>query len=380
MSREVLDILAEARPDELVPRAPVDAETRRAELAAAMAAPRETRRRRTFVRPAWGLGLAGLAAAATAVVIGVAGTGAGGDGGAPGGTQVAAPRDARTVLLAAAESTERQPATAGRYWYTATIARHYFQAGEPGARYTIADKVRGEGWTPARPGDRMWGREQNLGATPVTPADKSAWHRAGSPTRFDVRVPTAPGHKVSKPMELTLRAQPARTSSGEQTGGDKVYWLGRNVTMKDLRALPSDPARLRKSLLRWYEGHDTESSAPATADAWLFTVARGLVTDMPVTPEVRGGAFRMLAALDSVDAIGPVKDAEGRTGTAIAMTEKTENGVFQERLIIDEAGGRPLGSATVLVRPAGNTAHLPAGWTHVSAAFLDAEWTDQAPR
>lgn len=386
MSREVLDILAEARPEELDPGVRVDAGTRRRELAAAMAAPRETGRtrrtgrrgaRRTFVRPAFGLGLAGVAAA-TAVVIGIAGTG----GNAPEGgstTRLAQPRDARTVLLAAAESADRQADVVGRYWYTSTVTRHYFQVGEPGDRYTIAAKERGEGWVPAEPGDRVWGRSQEIGAVPVSQADEAAWRRAGSPTTFDVRVPVAPGHKVGKPLRLTLKPQPPETTSGEQTGGDEIFWLGRNVTMQDLRALPSDPGALKKDLLRWYEGHGTESDTPATADVWLFDTARGLITDMPVTPQVRAAAFRMLASLDTVDTIGKVRDAEGRTGTAVAMTSKTDNGVFQERVIIDEAGGRALGADTILLKPAGNTAHLPARWTYVSSAHLTTEWTDQAP-
>ncbi|MGP4026400.1 hypothetical protein [Actinomadura sp. 3N407] len=39
--------------------------------------------------------------------------------------------------------------------------------------------------------------------------------------------------------------------------GGEVFWLGRNVTVEDLRSLPSDPERLKARLMRWYEGRDT---------------------------------------------------------------------------------------------------------------------------
>jgi hypothetical protein len=60
-----------------------------------------------------------------------------------------------------------------------------------------------------------------------------------------------------------------------------------------------------------------------SSDLGPYTVAKGLITDMPVTPKVRGGAFRMLADLRTATALGRVEDAQGRPGTAIAITERT---------------------------------------------------------
>ncbi len=137
-------------------------------------------------------------------------------------------------------------------------------------------------------------------------------------------MPTSPKQK-GRLKSFTAKTAPGRpeVSSSPLVDGDKVFWLGRNVTMKDLRSLPSDPKRLKAELLRWYKGHGTESNDPMSSDEWLYQVARGLVMDMPVKPEVRAAGFRMLAALPAVKSVGKVQDPQGRTGNAIAVDEKT---------------------------------------------------------
>ncbi|MEU5876023.1 CU044_5270 family protein [Spirillospora sp. NPDC047279] len=390
MTRDVMRALAEARPEEF--GAAVDEATREAEIARAMSAsPRRTAvpaRRR--IRPMWGLGLVGAAAAA-ALVVATAGTGPGDGGGtgddgptAGGSPSVQAPvaLNARTVLLAAAERADGEPLASGAYWRVATTSRLYYQVGTPANGYTIVVTTRGEGWTPAKPRHKSYGSEQYLGARPATAADTAAWRRAGSPASFEVEVPIAPGSKIRKPP-TKLAAAPGKpqVNGSDLVDGDKVFWLGRNVTMKDLARLPSEPGALRTQLLRWYNGHSTESSSePMGSDEWLFQVTRGLITDMPVTPKVRAGAFRMLAQLKSIKAVGPVVDGEGRTGTALVMTERTGNGVLEHRVIVDEGAGRALGNETVIVKPAGMNAHLPAGSKVSSSTITEAAWTNTAPR
>jgi hypothetical protein len=88
----------------------------------------------------------------------------------------------------------------------------------------------------------------------------------------------------------------------------------------------------------------------------------------------------MLADLATVKAIGSVRDGEGRTGTAVAMVERTPNGVLEHRLIVDQRQGRALGTQIVVVRPAGVNAALPAGATLTSTSVMASGWTDTAPR
>jgi hypothetical protein len=186
-----------------------------------------------------------------------------------------------------------------------------------------------------------------------------------------------------KPRPLSLSTSPgkAHTSHSPLVDGDKVFWLGHNVTMKDLRGLPSDAGKLKAWLLRSYEGHDTESdSLPMSSDAWLFTVSVGLITDMPVTPKVRGAAFRMLAGLDTVDLLENATDAEGRQGTAVSIEEKMKGGgVLAHRLIFDRATGQGLANESVVVKRGGPQAGFEPGSVRSSVAVLEAGWTDTEP-
>jgi hypothetical protein len=347
-----------------------------------------------FRRPAWGLGLAGAVTAA-ALVATTVGTGPG-DQRTEGAAQQALPSsqapavklDARTVLLAAAERSAGQPAPAGAYWHSVAQSRYYYRTGSATDRYTIYVETRDEGWTPNAPGQDRWGRQQDLGARPATPADEAAWRRAGSPTEFKVSLPAPVKHGQAgggRAKETVIAARPregAQLSHSPLTDGDKVFWLGHNVTMKDLRGLPTDPARLKAWLLQSYAGHGTESTSDKmSSDLWLFVVAGGLITDMPVTPKVRAAAFKMLAALESVKAVGPLKDSQGRVGTAVAIVEKTKgNGVLEHRLLIDEVRGRALGKDIVVLKPAGANANRPAGSLMTSTTIVTDEWVDSPPR
>ncbi|YCK34470.1 CU044_5270 family protein [Actinomadura sp. ATCC 39365] len=375
-----MDELRAARPAHLGDR-PVDERTRAAELARAMSGPRGSRRRRAAGRPVWGL--AALAAGATAVAVVVAGNAAP----APrkqapqaGQSASATPRkvtlSAREVLLAAAEKADRQPDRTGDWWYTVTVSRHAYPAVKGG--YLVLDQQRNEEWTPRATGGEQWSRTRRLGAVPAGEADRLAWEQAGSPAGIEVVVP------MKKVAPLTLRTAPgkATTSHSPLVDGDKVFWLGRNVTMKDLRGLPDEPAKLKKWLLDSYDGHSTESSSvEMSSDTWLFTVSVGLIVSMPVTPQVRGAAFRMLAGLDSVKVIENVTDAEGRTGTAAAIQQSDERtGVRESRLIFDEATGRALGTESVVVEPRGPQKALEPGTVSSSEAVLEAGWTDAGPK
>lgn len=387
---DVLRTLREARPAELNPDAPVGDEVRRAELARAMAAPagsgvREVRTpRRSRVRPAWGLGLAGAVAAASVGVVAVASGGSDGDPKAPGHRPQAGgqPLDARTVLLAAAEKLDGASEPGGSFWHKSTVGTSSWLArGQGGERYTVLLMERSDEWAPGRPGGKMIGRVQRLGVKPASPADAAAYRRAGSPKTLSLQVPIQPSGKGGyKAMKVSTGPGPAETSSTPLVGGDKVYWLGRNVTMKQLQSLPDDPARLKKEVLRWYDGHDTESSSvPMKADAWLFRVAGSLVTELPVRPKVRAAAFRMLAGLKTVDSVGKVTDPQGRTGDAIGMTEKGVSGVVRHLLVIDPATGKALADERVLLTPSAKEPR-PAGTVLDSSSVMTMEWTDSAPK
>ncbi|GAA3711262.1 hypothetical protein GCM10022224_090970 [Nonomuraea antimicrobica] len=384
-----VDDLRAVRPAHLGDR-PVDEHTRSAELARAMAGPRQALRRRTAVRPVWGISLAGAAAAVTAVAVIVSGNGPAPDPRAPDGGPRIAPSatpdvtasttpkvklSAREVLLAAAEEADRQPDGSGAYWHSASARRTLYVAKHGG--YVVEQRSRTETWTPRALKGEQWFRSQTLGARPATEADRKAWERAGSPPEIKVAIP---GNKMKLSVALPTAARPARTERSPVANG-QVFWLGRNVTMKDLRGLPSDPDKLKKWLAKSYDGHDTESdSVPMAQDTWLFRVSVGLITDMPVTPAVRGAAFRMLADLDDVEVIENVTDAQGRHGTAVAVEERSkEFGVLQSRLVFDESSSRALAIESVVVRPGTTQIGLEPGTVWNSTALIESGWTNSKP-
>lgn len=383
----LMDRLRDARPAHLGGTA-IDERTRAAELSYAMGRPRQVAARRRWTRPVWGLALTGAAAAATAVAVITQGATAPaqaptlavatpGPSGAPHATRIEL--SASAVLLAAAEQAVRQPDTMKAYWHTATVTRGLMSVD---GGYTFVDRSRSESWTPSAAGGDTWNRSRFLGAKPATPEDEAAWRAAGAPEELRVKVPGKKGELI-----LPTRPGKERVESYPPVDGDKVFWLGRNVSVKDIRRLPSDPAELKAWLLRSYAGHGTESSdTPMSSDEWLFTVASGLITDMPVTSATRGAAFRMLAALKSIEVQHDVTDAEGRTGTAVGIKQKshvrdgdTPDGVLRARLIFDESTGQALGIDNVVVRPGGYQADLEPGTIWHSVTVLGAGWTDTKP-
>jgi hypothetical protein len=360
----MMDRLAAARPEHLDPAAPVDEAVRGAELARVMAVPRQSRRARPR-RVLWGAGLIGAATAAAVV----AAVGLTGPAEAPARHAVTpVTLDARTVLLSAADRAYKEPAQVGAYYHTETLTSADVRTDH---RYTVAQRGRSETWTPRGAGRSQWWRTQSLGAAPKTPADRAAWQQDGSPQQVRAVISKRAGTGA---LLVPMRPGSVRTEHHRLVDGDKVFWLGRNVTMKELLALPDTPEALKAWLLRSYTGHDTESSARMSQDLWLFRTSAGLITDMPVTAKVRGAAFRMLAGLRSVTSAGRISDSQGRPGVGITVTES--RGVTEHRLIIDPVSGRALGDETIAIKPLNG---LPAGSVISSTAVLKAGWTDTSP-
>lgn len=190
-------------------------------------------------------------------------------------TKAAKPATAREVLLVAAEQTA-QGAKSGRYWHTRIEQGEWAESTM--RRLTL------DHWSPTGPGG------------------------------IDAVVITVNGVRVRK-------AAPSRG----------MLLDGTPITMKELAALPTDPAALRARLSK--RGDTGES-----VDWRLFVGAQALVTELPVSPAVRSAAFRMLADVPNVRLIGDVKDQSGRPGVALGYRR---NG-SEARLIIDATAGHAL--------------------------------------
>ncbi|MGI5166912.1 hypothetical protein ACQEU3_21420 [Spirillospora sp. CA-253888] len=317
--RDIMDRLAEARPDGLTP-AP-DAARRERDLVRALATPPETARR-TWLQRTWTPVVA--AALATAVVILlVRGGGAGPDEDRPAGGWAAAPPEGRSgaqTLLAAAATAEKQAVTSGRYW---RIDRLVTGGGEsPGRDYIVSTWSAEDG--------RTWRSGRYLkGPLPsghgklylLDPSDGPVWSR----TFLDPRLSHSPPGTPQR-----LRA-----------------WTHQIVARYRLK--PSSPDR----------GTNYER---VTADLLLDVLAHA-----PVRPQARAApgpaaAYRVLADRPDVRLGGVVRDKQGRVGREFRIVGHGFN-----RFVVD-----PRTSALLEYTTGG-----PQGYS--TTTFLKTGWTDERP-
>ena len=377
MSRDVMRVLAEARPAELDPDAPVDASTRAAELAAAMAAPAADPRAvppRRRVRPLWhgGLGLAGAAAAAAAALV-LTSLGGGQGDVVPDRRERPDATSARAVLLTAASKAEQAPAT-GKYWRVTRMYLIPIKVGPKERRYTVVEARINEEWADAN--GRGWFGYRTAGAAPRSPQDEKAWRLDGSPARWDLgRGDTVGGER------LRVQVKPGKGTLVKSAGPNDLHVpiAGPDPTFDDLRRLPSDPAALRalaeKRALSDGDDIPLQADGPQARRAFAAGKLIDLLTTAPVPPKVRAAAFRALAGMPGVTSEGKAVDARGRKGVALSIVTRSRGGSTSARLIIDPATSQVL-SERLAAQPAAKSGPGKERTT----LYLGAGWTDETPR
>ncbi|GHJ47754.1 hypothetical protein Cs7R123_50960 [Catellatospora sp. TT07R-123] len=308
--RDTMRALAQARPHHLDPATPGDP-------TAITSYPRETAMTPATRRPVGRLVLAtALPAAALAVAAAVLIGGTSGPaqprtaqptGAQPPASASAAPAElpaeAGAILLVAAARTDAVPAAAGRYWVTRV---------EHGDRRRIQE----ERWLAA-----------------VDGLPSSSFMREDGPWR----ARPMQGHRAATNFLLAGQAR----------------------TLRELAELPTDPAALRRQVL----AYDRAVGGTEDGDLVVYYAGIGLVLDLPVSPQVRAAAYRMLAALPGMRSLGPVTDQLGRSGVAVAISRRGDFGTAQQRLIVDRATGLALGVETwTSARLSSYTALIGARW------------------
>ena len=212
--------------------------------------------------------------------------------------------DARTFLLAAAEQAEtsRSPAS-GRYWHLTT--RRCAQnmtgpmraaMGQPsptsdGPIYHYSTCESEDQWFAANGFVRS-----NVGVDPkvvfASPQDRKSWQADGSPA---------------------LLQPPAHTDSHIPPGWGPNH--SHPLSLKQLRALPSDPAALKREVAKGAE----EPLHGARLDSYIWTFSTDLLAQ-PITAKTRAGIYRMYAGIPGVRMVGATKDPEGRLAIALSYT------------------------------------------------------------
>jgi hypothetical protein len=313
-STQALDILADARPYDLA--APEEYIRNRIYQAAISTpetpAPHRSPFRRRVVVSAVGAGtVAAILLAALAVQPHRADSRTQPHGARP----VQSDASARAALLAAAtEAGQTSDTGTGRYWHSDTQIFDAGTDGYPGSTLGLDD------WIARSPNDPSW---FILGTSPLAQAGSGSndpYH-----TRFDV--------------------------------------LDRFLTFAALQELPTDPGGLEAYLLAIPPDHPNLPVVPVSER--LFTACLELA-EVPAKPAVRAAAFRLLARLPDLTALGRVPDPLGRVGVGVGNSRFGNPG---QELIIDPVTGSLLAFEDVSsvdghVVVTHYEALLESGWTN----------------
>lgn len=373
---DVLKALADARPGRLDPG------PRRIDPSVIMAHARPADGGRVR-RPTRRLVLAGAvptiaAVAAGAVIVAFGADDRGGPdtpgpragGGVVPATAEPSPRSARELFLVAAERSVSSAATGGRYWVVRAEHGELRQEGPANRPYHIMRRGGDERWQATRAGDKSFVVGQELGAAPVTAADRAGWQADGSPTEWIEPPPR--DLPDAKRVVIRAAAEPRYARAIEDPTRVWTYPVGgSDLTVAQLAGLPTEPAALKAWLLKRFKA---EGSLEPT-DYSLFWSGRHLVFDLPVPAGTRAAAYRMLADLKGVRFLGPATDQRGRRGMAVAYARKGDGGGWsQTRLIIDPRTGQALAEESWNLgrgRSAAATGELTSYTLVLSAGFSD---------
>jgi hypothetical protein len=293
------------------------------------------------------------------------------------------------LLMAATKVSQAAEPAAERYYVTTGTVGTFIQEGPANDRYMLLEEANVQNWAARSPNDGSPDFAQQLGTAPVSAADRAAWRRDGSPTKWNIGqtdgLDTPDGFADGSLYSLTASGGPLGSLSAGY--GLAQFDVGPHaLTLAQLRALPANPAKLEKLIL---------SGKPegTVSQALLQTVPA--IMEMPVTPAVRAALYRMLAGVPGMVGLGQVTDPAGQRGEAVgasahyqvcgvqfilrplSLKHQFASCTVQEILIIDPATGLPMANE---LRYAGNPSEqrwpAPDGLFSYEI-FGNSYWTNQ---
>jgi hypothetical protein len=204
---------------------------------------------------------------------------------------------------------------------TPGIVGNFVRVGPPGNRYLVLEVVNRQDWAATDPNDGSPDMSQARYVQAASPADEAAWRRDGSPGVWkDVGQETslADPVMVSDGWLLPLSTAPGKLTAGSAGYGAQPFVVGdKFLSLRQLQALPPDPARLKTLLLAGWSFY----SRVGTATSYLLQTVPA-VLEMPVTPAVRSALYKLLASLPGMQSIGAITDVAGQQGIAVAYTAR----------------------------------------------------------
>ncbi|MDW6062993.1 CU044_5270 family protein [Streptomyces sp. FXJ1.4098] len=387
---DVMKTLADARPPEFDPERLAGSERARHDLITILSsAPEAPEASRSAARPftwRWALPVAATAAAA-GVLVATLPQGGSGTQDARGGSRATArpttagprhtPENGRLALLNVASRLESK-ADEGTYWQTTTRSGWIGVVAESGSTFAVVSSETQQWSFGVRPGTQsLWVSGIDDTTEPRTERDTARWRAAGSPKDLTLAESgSGSGGKLGLRIESGSEKRPTVTRIND---GDKIAALGaRNVTYADLRKLPGDSGKLKEYLEGLYE--EDRGSEISGRTEWMWRQAAGLIS-LPVKPEVRAAAYRVIADLPGIRSLGEVTDPLGRKGVGFALpaTERPDYGTARSELIVNPATGALLSDQQVLTKPNAQAAEagLTAGTVVNHTATVTSKWTDR---
>ncbi|MGA5757453.1 hypothetical protein [Nonomuraea bangladeshensis] len=229
-----------------------------------------------------------------------------------------------TALLGAPGAAAAAPPE-GAYWHSRSLTTltHPWRFGSKSDSYALVQRRVSETWQ--APDGKTWYGYRELGALPKSAADRKAWQRDGSPSKWSESID---GKTVK------LSATPARGSMGPVRDQDYFFLGGQHLTYDEVQRLPADPATLKD----WLRRAGQVSRVPDYAlDGWVAGTLPYLLHSLPATKEVRAAAYQALLTMPGVRADGVAKDTLGRSGTVVLIdrTDKKTKSSARTRLIVD---------------------------------------------
>lgn len=287
---------------------------------------------------------------------------------------------ASQILLVAADQV-RSDSTSGRYWRITHDLYALELAGPAKSPYVIRSGDREQTWIARSDSKPSWAAHKGLGRAPLSAADRAAWKRDGSPTTFAVRGDRVTGSGKQKDSIAQIPGAPSSWTVDMFNPASKVFFVGHDLTMQDVRALPSDEAALRDFLLTDFRRNveaSRQRGESLAQDDWLFSQATELLT-LPVASEVRASAYRIMAGIKGVRSLGQVKDAAGRVGNAVAVTGTDSRGRFENRIIINSSTGLLMADETRILEPVAALSWVKPTDVYASTVVKQIGWTNDKP-
>jgi hypothetical protein len=255
---------------------------------------------------------------------------------------------AREILLTAARTAAKaaQPAPE-RYYVTPGMVGNFVRVGPPGNRYLVLEVVNRQYWAATNPRDGSPDMSQASYVQAASAADEAAWRRDGSPRVWkDVGQETGLADPLG-PSDGWLRplsAAPGQLTAMTAAYGAQPFNVGdKALSLRQLQALPADPAKLKALLLAGWSGHGNLG----TATSYLFQTVPA-VLEMPVTPAARSALYKLLASLPGVQSMGAVTDVAGQQGVAVAYTARYSDCGVQLDLTSSAVSNAPLFSSCTI--------------------------------